>query len=189
MEIKDLLVAKRIGDDQYEGVNAGKTLHEGIEVTLKHNWQINPFFNLNSYIGASVGKYEFKEFIDKENDFSGNKLTGVPSNKVNAGLFLNTRLGIYLNADYQFVDKIPMNDANSAYSDSYKLINLKTGYRFEFLPGLTSNLAAGINNVGNEKYASLILPNAVAIGNGTPRYYYPGLPVNYYGTVSLNYLF
>ncbi|WP_031455653.1 TonB-dependent receptor [Flavobacterium chungangense] len=189
MEIKDLLVAKRIGDDQYEGVNVGKTLHEGIEITLKHNWQINPFLNLNSYVAASVGKYKFKKFIDKENDYSENKLTGVPANKVNAGLFLNTRLGIYLNADYQFVDEIPMNDANSAYSDSYAIINLKTGYRFEILHNLTSNLAFGINNVTNEKYASLILPNALPVGTSSARYYYPGLPVNYYGTVSLNYLF
>ncbi|MEO8239751.1 MAG: TonB-dependent receptor [Flavobacterium sp.] len=189
MEIKDLLVAKRVGDDQYVGVNAGKTFHEGIEITLKHNWSINPFFSLNSYISGSLGNYEFKEYVDNGNDFSGNKLTGVAANKANAGLILNTRLGIYFSADFQFVDKIPMNDANSAYSDSYKLINFKTGYRFEILPGLTTNLAAGINNVANEKYASLILPNAVAIGNGTPRYYYPGLPVNYYGTVSLNYLF
>lgn len=189
MEIKDLLVAKRVGDDQYVGINAGKTFHEGIEITLKHNWQINRFFNLNSYIGASVGKYEFKEFVDSGNDFSGNKLTGVPANKVNAGFILNTSPGLYFSADFQFVDKVPMNDANSAYSESYKLINFKTGYRFEILHGLTTNLAAGINNVANEKYASLILPNAVAFGNATPRYYYPGLPVNYYGTVSLNYLF
>lgn len=189
MEIKDLLVAKRVGDDQYVGANAGKTFHEGIEITLKHNWQINRFLSLNSYLGSSIGKYEFKEFVDSGNDFSGNKLTGVPANKVNAGFILNTSPGLYFSADFQFVDKVPMNDANSAYSESYKLINFKTGYRFEILPGLTTNLAAGINNVANEKYASLILPNAVAFGNATPRYYYPGLPVNYYGTVSLNYLF
>jgi len=189
MEIKDLLVAKRVGDDQYVGTNAGKTFHEGIEVTLNHNWQINRFFWMNSYLGASIGNYEFKEFIDNGNDFSGNKLTGVPANKINAGLIFNTRLGIYFNADYQFVDKVPMNDANSAFSDSYTIINLKTGYRFEILQNLTSHIAAGINNVTNEKYASLILPNAVANGNTVPRYYYPGLPVNYYGTISLNYLF
>ncbi|WKL46074.1 TonB-dependent receptor [Flavobacterium pectinovorum] len=189
MEIKDLLVAKRVGDDQYVGANAGKTFHEGIEVTLNHNWQINRFFGLNSYLGASIGNYEFKEFIDNGNDFSGNKLTGVPANKINAGLSFNTRLGIYFNADYQFVDEVPMNDANSAFSDSYTIINLKTGYRFEILQNLTSHIAAGINNVTNEKYASLILPNAVANGNTAPRYYYPGLPVNYYGSVSLNYLF
>jgi iron complex outermembrane receptor protein len=189
MEIKDLLVAKRIGDDQYEGVNAGKTLHEGIEITLKHNWQISSFLNLNSYIGGSAGNYEFKEFVDSGNDYSGNKLTGVPFNKINAGLIFNTRLGLYLNADYQFIDKIPMNDANTAFSDSYSIVNLKTGYRFEILPNLTSNFAFGINNVTNEKYASLILPNALPVGTSSPRYYYPGLPVNYYGTVSLNYLF
>lgn len=189
MEIKDLLVAKRVGDDQYVGANAGKTFHEGIEVTLNYNWQMNRFFGLNSYLGASIGNYEFKEFIDNGNDFSGNKLTGVPANKINAGLSFNTRLGIYFNADYQFVDKVPMNDANSAFSDSYAIINLKTGYRFEILQNLTSHIAAGINNVTNEKYASLILPNAVANGNTAPRYYYPGLPVNYYGSVSLNYLF
>lgn len=189
MEIKDLLVAKRVGDDQYVGANAGKTFHEGIEITVNHNWQMNRFLSLNSYLGASVGNYEFKEFVDSGNDYSGNKLTGVPANKINAGLNFTTRLGIYFNADYQFVDKIPMNDANSAFSDSYNIINLKTGYRFEILQDLTAHLAAGINNVTNEKYASLILPNAVANGNTAPRYYYPGLPVNYYGSVSLNYLF
>lgn len=189
MEIKDLLVAKRIGDDQYEGVNAGKTSHEGIEITLKHNWQMNRLFNLNSYLGTSIGKYAFQEFVDSGNNYSGNKLTGVPANKVNAGLILNTRFGIYLNADYQFVDEIPMNDANSAFSDSYNIINLRTGYRFEILPNLTTNLAFGINNLTNEKYASLILPNALPIGTSSPRYYYPGLPVNYYGNISLNYLF
>ena len=189
MEIKDLLVAKRVGDDQYVGLNAGKTFHEGIEITLNHNWPINNFFSLNSYLAGSLGNYEFKEFIDNGNDYSGNKLTGVAANKVNAGITLNTNLGIYFNADYQFVDEIPMNDANTAFSNSYNLINLKTGYRLEILQGLTSHFAVGINNVTNTKYASLILPNAVAAGNATPRYYYPGLPINYYGTISLNYLF
>ncbi|MEP7094071.1 MAG: TonB-dependent receptor [Flavobacterium sp.] len=189
MEIKDLLVAKRVGDDQYVGINAGKTFHEGIEISLKHNWPVNSFFTINSYVSGSFGDYEFKEYIDNGNDYSGNKLTGVAANKVNTGLILNTRLGIYFSADYQFTDEIPLNDANSAYSDSYNLINLKTGYGFEILSGLTTNFAVGINNLSNEKYASLILPNAVAVGNASPRYYYPGLPVNYYGSISLNYLF
>lgn len=189
MEIKDLLVAKRVGDDQYVGLNAGKTFHEGIEITLNHNWSINRFFSLNSYLSGSLGNYEFKEFVDNGNDYSGNKLTGVAANKINAGITFNTNIGFYFSADYQFVDEIPMNDANTAFSDSYNLINLKTGYRFEIFPKLTTHFAFGINNATNTKYASLILPNAVAVGNASPRYYYPGLPVNYYGIVSLNYLF
>ncbi|MBP4139338.1 TonB-dependent receptor [Flavobacterium geliluteum] len=189
MEIKDLLVAKRIGDDQYVGINAGKTLHEGIEILVKHNWYINSSLWMISYVSASLGNYEFKEFIDSGNDFSGNKLTGVAANKANAGLSLNSNSGLYFAADFQFVDEIPMNDANTAYSDAYKVVNLKTGYRLEILPKLTIHFAAGINNLFDKKYASLILPNATAVGNATPRYYYPGLPVNYYGSISLNYLF
>lgn len=189
MEIKDLLVAKRVGDDQYAGLNAGKTFHEGIEITLNHNWPINRFFSLNSYLAGSIGNYEFKEFVDNGNDYSGNKLTGVAANKINAGITLNTNFGIYFNADYQFVDEIPMNDSNTAFSDSYTIINLKSGYQFEILPQLTTHFSAGVNNVTNTKYASLILPNAIAVGNAAPRYYYPGLPINYYGTISLNYLF
>ncbi|MGN7808518.1 TonB-dependent receptor [Flavobacterium sp. 22076] len=189
MEIKDLLVAKRVGDDQYVGTNAGKTFHEGIEITLNHNWPINRFLALNSYLAGSIGNYKFKEFIDSGNDFSGNKLTGVAPQKINAGITLNTNIGVYFSTDYQFVGEIQLNDANTAYSDSYNILNLKTGYRFEILQGLTSHISAGVNNVTNEKYASLILPNAVPTGNSSPRYYYPGLPVNYYGAVSLNYLF
>ncbi|MHC0447204.1 TonB-dependent receptor [Flavobacterium sp. 3-218] len=189
MEIKDLLVAKRIGDDQYEGVNAGKTFHEGIEVSLRHNWTINRTLNLNSYVGASVGNYEFKEFDDNGNDYSGNKLTGVPANTASAGFNLNTNSGFYFAADFQFTDKIPMNDSNANFSDSYSLLNLKTGYQFEILSGLKAHFDAGINNVTNEKYASMILTNATAVGNAQPRFYYPGLPINYYGIISLNYLF
>lgn len=189
MEIKNLLVAKRIGDDQYVGINAGQTFHQGIEMAVKDNWRINSVFSINAYVSASIGKYEFKKFVDSGNDFSGNKLTGVAATKTNAGITLTTRFGVYLSSDFQFVDAIPLNDSNSVYSDSYKIINLKAGYNFEILPHLNTQFTVGINNVANEKYASLILPNATAFGNATPRYYYPGLPVNYYGTVSLNYLF
>jgi len=189
MEVEDLLVAKRIGDDQYEGVNAGKTFHEGIEISLNHNWMINSFLNLKSYASASVGNYEFKEFDDNGNNFSGNKLTGVPANTAGAGFNLNTNSGFYISADFQFTDKIPLNDANSVYSDSYSVLNLKTGYQFEILSGLKAHFDAGVNNVLNEKYASMILTNATGVGNAQPRYYYPGLPINYYGIISLNYLF
>lgn len=189
MRINDLLVAQRVGDDQYVGINAGKTLHQGIELSGDYRIAINDFLNINPFISASIGKYEFREFIDNDNDFSGNELTGVPANKINAGITFSTRIGLYLSADYQFVDKLPLNDANSVYSDSYKIINLKTGYNFKIFEGLTSKIAFGINNSTDEAYASMVLVNATAFGNATPRFYYPGLPVNYYGNVSFEYLF
>ena len=189
MDIVDQLVAQRVGDDQYVGVNAGKTLHQGIEIAANYNWQIDPNFIIDSYISTSLGTYKFKEFNNQGTNFSGNDLTGVPAFKANAGVTFKTSSGIYLSSDFQFVDKIPLNDGNSVYADSYNVINLKTGYQFKILSGFSFQVSAGINNVANTRYASLILPNAAAFGTALPRYYYPGLPINYFGNLSVAYTF
>ena len=77
--------------------------------------------------------------IFKDDKFTGEKLTGVPANTASAGFTLNTTSGFYFTADFQFTDKIPMNDSNANFSDSYSLLNLKTGYEFEILSAVNSN--------------------------------------------------
>jgi len=186
MEIKNLLVAKRIGDDQYVGVNAGETLHQGVELSLNQLLQIDRLMTLNWYASGAIGDYQFKEFNDSGTDFSGNKLTGVPAKKANAGFTLNIQ-NWFVAADFLYVDQIPLNDANSVYTDAYKTVNAKLGYKLQIFKNLVSNFAFGVNNLTNEHYASLILPNALPVGSNAPRYYYPGLPVNYYANISLHY--
>ena len=112
MQINDLLVAQRVGNDQYVGVNAGETIHEGIEALINYYLKINSIFSLQPYVSASIGHYEFKEFLNNGTDYSGNELTGVPANKLNAGFTLHTNFGVYLSSDYYFIDKIPLNDGN-----------------------------------------------------------------------------
>ena len=189
MEIDNLLVAQRVSDDQYVGVNAGETLHQGVEISVNYNWQINKIFALNPYVAASIGEYKFEQFNNLGTDFSGNKLTGVPANTANAGLTLNSNFGWYLSGDFRFVDKIPLNDSNADFTDAYRILDLKSGYKFEIFQNLNANVAAGINNITDERYASLILPNATGVGNAAPRFYYPGLPANYYGSFSVAYNF
>ncbi|MCO6146984.1 TonB-dependent receptor [Flavobacterium sp. NRK1] len=188
MQIKDLLVAQRVGDDQYIGVNAGKTLHQGIEAAINYRLTINRLA-ITPYASASIGNYEFKEFLNNGVDYSGNKLTGVPSKKISTGFTLQTNFGFYLSSDYYYVDNIPLNDANSAYSKSYNLLNAKTGYRFNLFKGFTSHFSAGINNITNTHYAGMILVNATGVNGAQPRYYYPGQPVNYYINISFSYIF
>ena len=188
MQIRDLLVARRVGDDQYVGINAGETLHQGIETTLNYNTNIGRTITLNAYVSGSIGEYEFEDFNDNGNDFSGNNLTGVPNSKVNSGITLS-RSGFYISGDFQFTDKLPINDANTVYNDAYQTLNLKTGYRFTVFQNMNAHFSAGVNNVTDEKYASMVLVNAVAVGNNTPRFYYPGMPVNYYGSMAFSYAF
>lgn len=189
MQINDLLVAQRVGDDQYVGVNAGKTLHQGIELLARYRWNITSKLTLEPFVSMAAGDYQFKEFEDRGNDYSGKALTGVPKTKANAGFTLNALRGWYFSGDFMYVDEMPLNDANTAFSDAYRILNFKTGWRFMIFKDLNAHLAAGINNAFDQKYAALVLPNATAFGNAQPRYFYPGLPVNYYCNLALSYAF
>lgn len=186
MKIRDLLVAQRIGDDQYVGVNAGKTSHRGLEISGEYDWNLSSDWSLKPFANASIGRYRFEEFLNNDVDFAGKKLTGVPSNSANAGILVNWSKGVYVSVDFRYVDEIPMNDANTVYNDSYRVWNSKVGYRFTLSDKIGFETYAGINNILDEKYASMILPNASAPPNGAPRYYYPGLPVNFFGGISVN---
>jgi len=189
MQITDLLVAQRVGDDQYVGVNAGKTLHTGIEASARYAVDINNSWMLIPYMAASIGQYEFKEFINNEVDYSGNELTGVPATKVNGGLTLSMPMHLYCSADYYYTGTMPINDANTVYNSSYNLLNAKAGWKYDTNFGLSLTIAAGVNNITDTRYAGMVLVNATGINGAAPRYYYPGLPVNYYGNVGVNYLF
>jgi iron complex outermembrane receptor protein len=85
------------------------------------------------------------------------------------------------------VDAFPMRDDNSVYSDSYAVLNMKFGYRKTLGSSWDIEVFGGIRNVLDEQYASMILINAGSFGGNAPRYYYPGLPRNFYGGVSLKY--
>jgi len=185
MQIQDLLVARRTAIDQFIGVNAGKTTHNGIEAYLHYNI-LSPQ-KLQVFVGYTFADYKFEEFIDGENNFSGNRLTGTSPHIASAGLDFNEpKTGLYGNITFQFTDAIPVNDANSIYSNAYKLFNSKIGWRKNLGSKWNVDVYAGLNNILDEKYASMLQINAIGPAF---RYYYPGLPRNEYGGVRLNYRF
>lgn len=189
MDIKNLLVSRRTALDQYIGINAGRTQHDGLELALNYNILTNESFTLGSFVSYSLNDYTFKEFVDDTDNFSGNDLTGVPNDVFNAGIDFNSKLGFYGNINFQYVGSIPMNDRNSLYSDHYSLTNVKVGYRLGITEKLRANIFYGLDNIFDEKYASQILINAPSFGSAPARYYYPGNPVNYYAGVNVNYNF
>ena len=194
MLIENLLVAERVQDDIYVGVNAGKTVHLGLDLSLNYNLLTglnNLWSSATVFATYMFADYSFKEFINEDNDYSGNELTGTPGNKLNMGLDFDMNVGIYGFLEYQFVDEMPMNDANTKYSDSYSLLNFKLGWSRSFgnKERLFLDVYAAVNNILDEKYASMIAVNAPSFGGRAPRYYYPGLPRNYFGGVELVYRF
>ncbi len=186
MYINNLLVARRIGDDQFVGLNAGKTRHRGIDLTLNYDpLEKSSASDLHLWLSYGFADYFFKEFLDQENDFSGNELTGTPRHKLSWGVDFTHTSGFYGNINFLYVSSMPMRDDNSIYSDAYSLLNLKMGYQKQLSKLFGFKVFGGINNIWDETYASMILVNASSFGGRPPRYFYPGLPRHYYGGVSL----
>jgi len=188
MKVKNLLVSRRTSDDEYIGINAGGTNHPGLEIKAdlrimnKTAW--TSYFRMN----ANLTNYRFAEFLDNRMDYSGNKLTGVPSAISNWMLETNHSKGFFLNLHYQTVGRMPMRDDNSLFTDAYQLANLMAGYEKSFKK-ITIRISSGVQNIFDTSYASMVLINATAVGSQSPRYYYPGLPRNFKSSFSINYSF
>lgn len=187
MNVSNLLVAQRVAEDQFVGRNAGETRHDGLELLLNSHINLSKNTVLKPYFSGSFNFFEFVEFIDEENDFSGNQLTGIPNRQLNLGLDVFYKdFSFY--ANWNHVGEIPLNDFNSLNSDAYQLVNIKIAYTKQLFKTFLFTANAGINNLLDEKYAASILPNAVGFGGAQPRYFYPGLPRNYFIGIGLSYL-
>ncbi len=189
IQVSNLLVAQRVGDDQYVGINAGRTAHNGIEMLIRYNAVLPSGWIIRPYGSAAFQFYTFQDFVDDEEDFSGNDLTGVPDRTVNLGLEIFSPKGFRLSVNHLHVGLIPLNDANTAYADAYNLLNMKVAYELNFFRSFDIQLHAGINNILDANYASSILPNAVGFGGNAPRYFYPGNARNFYGGLSVGFGF
>ncbi len=188
-QISNLLVARRTANDQFIGINAGSSSHSGLEFLLNYKFLDNTQFQISSYFSGAMNAYRFKEFIEDTTDYSGNQLTGVPESQFNFGLDLTAKNGFSVKTSFRTMGRIPLNDANTKYSERYALLDIKSSYVFAIAKVLQTELNAGINNALNRKYAANILPNAVGFGSAAPRYFYPGNPVNYYVGFSVTYYF
>ncbi|WP_289037395.1 TonB-dependent receptor [uncultured Zobellia sp.] len=185
MDIKNLLVDQRIGEDQYVGKNAGSTKHQGIDLELSYAIKLSSQLLLRPFINYTLSDFSFVEFVDEDNDFSGNPLTGVPKNRLNSGLQLQMKNGFYWNTTHQYVDQISLTDANTLYSDEFNVLNSKIGYRKQLSARFSIGFDFGVNNIFDTKYAQSVLINATGFGGSEPRYYYPGNGRNWYGGLKL----
>ena len=187
MDIKNLLVAQRVGEDEFIGKNAGSTKHQGLEINLNYKIELAPRFYLTPFVAYSFSHHKFVEFIDGENDYSGNPLTGVPEHRFNSGVQLRMGNGLYWNTTHQHVGRISLTDANTLSSEGYNLLHTRLGYKKQLTKQFSIGVDFGINNLGNTKYAQSVLINAVGFGGSEPRYFYPGNDRNFYGGLLLNY--
>ncbi|TRO65762.1 TonB-dependent receptor [Christiangramia sabulilitoris] len=185
IQIRNMLVARRVGQDQFVGVNAGKADHNGIEFSSAYQTRIFPDLNLKFFLNSNFNYFEFDRFVDLGENYSGNTLPGIPHYMVSPGTEIIFR-SLSLNINYQAFGRMALNDANSGYTDPYQLLNLRLDYSWKLSAKADLHFNLGCNNVLDERYASSIVTNAIGFGGSAPRYYYPGNPRNFFGGIRLD---
>lgn len=190
MPVQDLIVPERIAEDTYIGRNVGRSLHAGLEVLIEKAIPVSDrtrWFYLNDYrISYNWQSNKFLEFYHDSISLKGNDLPGVPGNKLFLSLSLKAKNLFFIEPELYINGRTAMNDVNTRIYKAYQVANLRFGFLAE-TRRWNAKLAAAINNITNEKYASMILINAPSANNRPPRYYYPGLPRNYFLSFSIGY--
>ena len=190
MWVENLLVSERVTEDQYIGVNAGKTLHPGVEAEVSKSYVFNLLNEGTITIGANYqySPHKFVTFINRDIDLSEKLLPGNPNQKLSSSLRLNSQKWS-IDLQQLWVSKMWADDLNTIEIPAYNLINVRAAYDILSTSHWKATLSLAANNILNTKYVSMIAVNPRSFGNTLPRYIYSGLPVNFQVSANLRHIF
>jgi len=198
MDMRGELIAQAIQQGITIYNNSGKTRHNGVELMLSYQairedddleiTLLRPFAAI-TYSDFRFGDYKILDAQSEVKEiFDGNELTGISPWMVSAGINLETRTGIYFYGGFFFNDRLPLNDANTAYNTAYSIFNSKIGFKKTVLTHFTVNAYAGLDNITNTRYSSMTSLNAAGWGGGEPPYFNPSPARNGYMGIAVKYI-
>ncbi|WP_018616068.1 TonB-dependent receptor [Segetibacter koreensis] len=167
-------------------INAGKTQQKGIETALNYTISRNPnqfITNSGLQVSYSYHHFQYKQFKQLDADYSNNRIPGVAPHTVAALLNVETKPGIYVNANYFYSSKIALNDANADYASAYNLLGFKAGYKHVFNQHINAGFFVSGDNLLNETYSLGNDINAAA-----NRFYNAAPGINFLAGISFQYV-
>ena len=189
IELSNLLVTKRITEDIFTGINAGRTRHQGFELLLRNRLFESDRFpgDLTATLSYSRSLNRFIDFMDNGNSYNGKNLPGIPDQSFHLQLKWNMIKKLELFTHLQYSGYQYLNDSNTLKYSGYFLADIKVTIQLK--PGKKGPfyIYAGINNLTDKRYASMLIVNALGFNGSEPRYYYPGLPRH--GYAGIHYMF
>lgn len=189
IELDNLLVTKRITEDIFTGVNAGKTRHQGFELMVNSRILKNAAFpgNLTSVFTFTRSWNRFIDFTDDGIIYDDNHLPGIPDQMFYLQLNWNPFKILMVEADLRYTGDQFLDDGNTLDYDGYLIGNMKFSAQLSTRKAGKFNIYAGINNLTGTRYASMLIVNARGFNNSEPRYYYPGLPRHGYAGIQYTF--
>ena len=156
---------------------------------MGYNFIKNPGGAFNQLLlktAFTYNDFKFKDYIKESGsanvDFSGNALTGTAPVISVTTLDVGTRPGFYANFTLNYTDRIPLDDANTVYSNSYELLSAKLGFKHILKNNMQLDLFAGVDNLLDQKYS---LGNDLNAFGG--RYFNPAPERNYFAGLRLKF--
>nr|HPH24973.1 TonB-dependent receptor [Chitinophagaceae bacterium] len=163
-------------------VNAGEAEQKGIETTIQYQLlQKNTGFvrSIQFNNSNSFQPYKFINYTVGNTNFSGNSITGVPKQIHVFSIAIFMVNNIALNVQYNYTSTIPLTDANDAFANDYRLLQLKISVPFN-TKKMATQFFIGADNILNEQYS---LGNDInAAGR---RFYNPAPTRNYFAGCSI----
>jgi iron complex outermembrane receptor protein len=180
IDVEDELIPFEVGGrDIYQ--NAGESSRKGVEMSFMSE----PVDGLRIMFAYTYSDFEFDLFIDdNDNNHSGNALPGIPENLFRGEVAYTHDSGFYAAIDALKVGSIYTNNDNSVSTESYAVVNLRTGLADWRLGNWMLEPFIGVNNLTDESYFAEIRINAFG-----GRYYEPAPDRNLYGGLAIRYNF
>ncbi|OEC92349.1 TonB-dependent receptor [Acinetobacter sp. YK3] len=125
---KDEVINYTKPDNTREPRNAGKTLHQGIEIG--GTWKINALYDQRLKVSGSFAKHEYKAFQPSSSlDYSGNTMPSAPKSFGTVEYQIKPVPELLLAVEGVYVGSYWINDANTEKYDGHTLLNLRANYR------------------------------------------------------------
>ncbi|SMB91851.1 TonB-dependent receptor [Hymenobacter roseosalivarius DSM 11622] len=176
--------------------NSGSTRQRGVEAALS-GWLWRPVTaaggissasptslspGLRAWASYAYNHFRFRDYQQRDQDFSGNRLTGTAPHTLTAGLDFSEQFGFYLQPTLSHQAQIPLNDANTVYAAGYWTLAARAGWRRVLGGKLETDIFAGLENATDRRYS---LGNDLnAFGQ---RYFQPAPGRNWYSGVQLGW--
>ena len=182
--MKDAIVRRQNEQGQDYFINKGGTAQKGVEVLLESkNFTIKSLFfhKFKFRLAGSFYNFTFENYGQNDENFSGNDLTGVPATTISS--LLNFVFLKKLAVDYShfYTSKMPLNDANSVWSDPSFVGNIQFRYPL-FFDRTEVHMMFQIQNLYNTDY--ILGYDINAFGN---RFYNPAAKRTFIFGVNFNF--
>lgn len=173
MEKKDDIVSFKPATGDSQKLNAGKTVHKGVEVGLG----VEPVKDVSFDVSYSYSKHEYDDWVvSLTKDLSGKEISAAPRQILSARLGYKPAVlnGGNLELEWFHLGSYWLDDENTEKYDGHELLNLRGSYN------VTKSLEvyAKVLNLLDRKYAEKVSKSsngAVTYGPGQPIALYAGL--------------